>query len=84
MAKLQITRADGQVSEYEITPTLEWSFEQYAKKGFMKAMVEDQKQSDVYWLAWDAMRRAGESIKPFGEGFLDTLKKVEVLESDPL
>lgn len=84
MAKLQITRADGQVLEYEVTPTLEWSFEQYAKKGFMKAILEDQKNSDIYWLAWDAMRRAGESVKPFGEGFLDTLKKVEVLESDPL
>lgn len=84
MAKLQITRADGQVLEYEVTPTLEWSFEQYAKKGFMKAILEDQKNSDIYWLAWDAMRRSGESVKPFGEGFLDTLKKVEVLESDPL
>jgi len=84
MAKLKVTRADGQVEEYEITPLLEWSFEQYAKKGFMKAMIEDQKQSDVYWLAWDAIRRSGQSVKPFGEGFLETLKLVEVLESNPL
>jgi hypothetical protein len=84
MAKLKVTRADGQVEEYEITPLLEWSFEQYAKKGFMKAMIEDQKQSDVYWLAFDAIRRSGQTVKPFGEGFLETLKSVEVLESDPL
>ena len=84
MAKLKVTRADGQVEEYEITPLHEWSFEQYAKKGFMKAMIEDQKQSDVYWLAWDAIRRSGQSVKPFGEGFLETLKLVEVLESNPL
>lgn len=84
MAKLKVTRADGQATEYEITPLLEWSFETYAKKGFMRAMVDDQMQSHVYWLAWDAIRRSGESVKPFGEGFLETLKSVEVLESDPL
>ena len=84
MAKLKVTRADGQVNEYEITPILEWSFENYAKKGFHKALIEDQKQSDVYWLCWEAIRRSGEVVKPFGEDFLNTLKSVEVLESDPL
>ena len=84
MAKLKVTRADGQVNEYEITPILEWSFENYAKKGFHKALIEDQKQSDVYWQCWEAIRRSGEVVKPFGEDFLGTLKSVEVLESDPL
>ena len=84
MAKLKVTRADGQVNEYEITPILEWSFENFAKKGFHKALIEDQKQSDVYWLCWEAIRRSGEVVKPFGEDFLGTLKSVEVLESDPL
>jgi hypothetical protein len=84
MAKLKVTRADGQVQEFEITPILEWSFENHAKKGFHKALIEDQKQSDVYWLCWEAIRRSGEVVKPFGEGFLETLKGVEVLESDPL
>ena len=84
MAKLKVTRADGQVNEYEITPILEWSFENYAKKGFHKALIEDQRQSDVYWLCWEAIRRSGETVKPFGEDFLGTLKSVEVLESDPL
>ena len=84
MAKLKVTRADGQVQEYEITPLLEYSFEQYAKKSFHKALIVDQKQSDVYWLCWEAIRRSGETVKPFGEDFLATLKSVEVLESDPL
>ena len=76
MAKLKVTRADGQVNEYEITPILEWSFENFAKKGFHKALIEDQKQSDVYWLCWEAIRRSGEVVKPFGEDFLGTLKSV--------
>jgi hypothetical protein len=84
MAKLRVTTTDGQVNEYEITPVIEWAFEQHAKMGFHKALLTEQKQSDIYWIAWEATRRAGGNPKPFGEGFLDTLKLVEVLESDPL
>ena len=82
MAKLKITRADGSVSDHQITPSIEYAFEVYAKKGFHKALIEDQKQSDVYWLCWEAIRRSGETVKPFGEQFLESLKSVEVLESD--
>ena len=84
MAKLRVTTQDGQVNDYEITPVIEYAFEQHAKMGFHKALLTEQKQSDIYWLCWEAMRRAGTSPKPFGEGFLETLKSVEVLDSDPL
>ena len=80
MASLKITRADGSVSQHEITPAIEYAFEQYAKKGFYKAFQEDQKQSDIYWLAWECLRRAdAPDVKPFGDKFLETLKAVEVL-----
>lgn len=84
MAKLKVTRADGQVQEFEITPLLEYSFEQHMKMGFHKALIQEQRQTDVYWLCWEAIRRSGEVVKPFGEDILSTLKSVEVLESDPL
>lgn len=84
MAKLKVTRADGSVNEYEITPVIEYAFEQYAKKGFHKALIEDSMQSHVYWLCWESIRRSGEVVKPFGEAFLETIRAVEVLESDPL
>jgi hypothetical protein len=84
MAKLKVTRADGSVNEYEITPIIEYAFEQYAKKGFHRALLEDQKQSDIYWLCWESIRRSGETVPPFGEKFLELLKGVEVLDSDPL
>lgn len=84
MAKLKVTKTNGEITEYEISPLLEYSFEQYAKKGFHKALIEDQKQSDVYWLCWEAIRRSGDTVPPFGEKFLETIRGVEVLESDPL
>ena len=84
MLKLKITRVSGEEDIIKITPVIEFAFEQYAKKGFHKALLEDQKQSDIYWLVWEAVRRSGETVKPFGEDFIATLKSVEVLESDPL
>jgi len=84
MAKLKITRTDGTQTEHEITPAVEYAFEQTKGKGFHKAFRDDEKQSDIYWLAWECIRRSGETVKPFGIEFVETLKLVEVLDSDPL
>ena len=84
MARLKIPRANGDVTEHQITPRIEWAFEQYAKKGFHKAFRDDEKQSDVYWLAWECIRSSGETVKSFGPEFLDGLSKVEVLDDEPL
>ena len=84
MAKLKVTRVDGSVNEYEITPVIEYAFENYAKMGFHKAIIEHQKQSDIYWICWEAIRRSGETVKPFGEAFIETLASVDVVESTPL
>jgi hypothetical protein len=84
MAKLRVTTTDNTTTDYEITPLIEYAFEQYAKMGFHKALLQEQKQSDIYWLCWEAQRRSGVTVKPFGEQYLETLKNVEVLESDPL
>jgi hypothetical protein len=85
MAKLKVTLTDGAIHEIQVTPRLEWAFETYAKKGFKAAFItEDTRQTDLYWLAWEGLRINGHSPKPFGEGFLDQLKEVEVLGDDPL
>lgn len=83
MIKLKITRASGEVSEHAITPAIEFAFEQYAKKGFFKAFRDDEKQSDVYWLAWECLRREGVGVKPFGPEFLDSLTAVDIIGADP-
>ena len=84
MARLKITRATGEVSEHQITPRIEYAFELYAKQGFHQAFRLNERQSDVYWLAWECLRTAGETVPMFGSEFLDTLAKVEVLDDEPL
>jgi hypothetical protein len=83
MAKLVVTMTDGNVHNVEITPRLEYNFEVHAGKGFHRALMEDQKQSDIYWLAFEGLRLAGVTVRPMPE-FLDTLKAVDVVDSDPL
>jgi hypothetical protein len=84
MARLKIVRQDGSVLEGEITPAVEYAFELHTKMGFHRAFRQEEKQSDVYWLAWEITRRSGETVKPFGMDFIETLKSVSVEESDPL
>tara|TARA_R110000868_G_scaffold365544_1_gene628436 strand:- start:1879 stop:2139 length:261 start_codon:yes stop_codon:yes gene_type:complete len=85
MAKLRIVRVDGSDTTHQITPGIEIAFEAYAKKGMHKAFREDEKQTDVYWLAWECLRRSGETVKPFtSPDFIESLERVEVLDDDPL
>ena len=82
--KLKIVRTDDTVLEGEITPAVEYAFEQYAKQGFHKAFRDLELQGHVYWLAWEVTRRSGEIVPLYGMAFIETLKSVEVLDSDPL
>lgn len=82
--KLKITRTTGEVSEYKVTPSIEVAFEDHAQMGLIKALREREKNSDVYYLAWLCLQKNGEVVKPYGQGFLETLERVEVLGDDPL
>jgi hypothetical protein len=84
MARLKITRDTGVVEEYDITPAIEVEFEAYAKMGINLCFSTLQRQTDVYYLCWLAIKRSGQTVPLFGEAFLNTLKEVEVLDSDPL
>ena len=84
MAKLKITRANGDVTEHQITPRIEYAFELYAKMGFHKCFRDLERQTDVYFLAHECLKSAGVTVPMFGAEFLETLSKVEVLDDDPL
>ena len=77
--KLKISLNSGETHELKITPVIEYAFELHAKKSYSRAFIEDQKQTDVYWLAWECLRKSGITVPTFGASFMDTLAKVEVL-----
>jgi hypothetical protein len=80
MARLKIVRASGEVI-VPITPVVEYAFEKYAGQGIHKQFEMYSKNSDLYWLAHNALMRQ-EVIPPFGDDFLSTLLAVEVLEDE--
>jgi hypothetical protein len=82
MAKLKITRANGEVTEHKITPGIEFAFELKRNMGISKALREDEKQSDIYWLAWECLRRANITVPTFGIDFIDSLETVEVMDEE--
>ena len=83
MASLKITRVGGEESIHKITPAIEYAFEQHAGKGYFRAMTEDQRQSDIYWIAWKCLLSAGIEVKPWGEKFMEMLEAVEVVDDSP-
>jgi hypothetical protein len=82
MAKLKITRANGETTEHKITPGVEYAFEIKRGMGISKALREDEKQSDIYWLAWECLRRANITVPTFGIDFIDSLDTVEVMDEE--
>jgi hypothetical protein len=80
MASLKIVQTDGTTTEQRITPAIEFAFEQHHKIGFHKAFRDREQQSDLFWLAWECLRKAGVTVKPFGADFVATLESVEVVE----
>ena len=84
MAQLKIKFQDGKELSGEITPLIEYLFEQHYKIGFHKAFREQEMQSMVYWLSHEIVKRSGEPVDAKLETFIATLKNVEVLDSDPL
>jgi hypothetical protein len=85
MARLQIKLVSGEVSDHRITPSIEYAFEIWAKKGFSKAFAEDSKQEHIFYLAWECLKRSGtmNPIPTFGAGFIDLLDEVKVLDDLP-
>jgi hypothetical protein len=79
---LKITKASGEESVHEVSPAIEYAFETHYKMGFHKYFRDEEKQTGLYWLAWECLRRSGETVKPFGESFLESLRKVEIVDAD--
>jgi hypothetical protein len=80
--KVKVKTSDGQEGTYNLRPKTLVAFENKYNKGFAKLLTEEQRLEHIYFLAWAAMKDSGKVVKPFGDGFLDTLESVE-LETDP-
>ena len=82
MAKLKITRANGEVSEHRITPGVEYAFEIKYGSGISKVLRDHERQTEIYFLAHECLRRANVVVPVFGSEFIESLDIVEVLDEE--
>jgi len=76
---IKVKTNDGVEGTYSLRPRSIVAFEQKFGKGFAKLLSEDQKLEHIYFLAWNALKDGGKVVKPWGDGFLDTLDSVELV-----
>jgi hypothetical protein len=50
--------------------------------GISKVLREHERQTEIFWLAYECLRRAGAQIPLWGSEFIDTLETVEVLDEE--
>lgn len=82
--KMEVT-VNGEDYVVDITPRVVVNFERNFKCGLTKAFGPDQRMEYLYWLAWEGLKNADVTVKPF-ETFLAEVDKVNLLsgkEDDP-
>jgi len=83
--QVKITKQSGEAASYLVTPKVIVAFERAHKVGLAKALSENQKLSDIYWLGWESERTnaagSGEIVPAF-DAWLDHVQSVELVEAD--
>lgn len=82
--RVKVTKTDGVENTFTVTPTTIVAFERNFKTGLAAAFANEQKMEHLFWLGWDAERRAGNVVKPFDE-WLEGISFAQIeTESAPL
>ena len=79
-ARAKITKSDGAVASYPVTPKVIVEFERHFKVGLQAAFLNDQHMEHTFWLGWKAEHLAGVVVKPF-DSWLDEI--IDVQLEDP-
>lgn len=79
---IKVTRTDGTVDTFPVTPRVIVAFERQFKTGLANAFANEQKLEHIYWLAWEAERVSGRLVKMFDD-YLDTIASVELETISP-
>lgn len=82
MAKLKVTRANGEVSLHQISPSIEYAFELKWQAGIGKMLREHEQNTHLYWLAWECLRKDNVVVPVFGIEFMETLGNVEIVDDE--
>jgi len=80
--KIKVTIKDGKTEILDVTPATECAFEIEFKGGFFKILRDNEKQSDLYWIAHHAMKRKGLTQLAL-DAFIESLVEVDIVADSP-
>jgi hypothetical protein len=83
--QVKVTKQSGEAASYLVTPKTIVAFERAHKIGLAKALSENQKLSDIYWLGWESERSSAATtgdVVPAFDAWLDSVTSVELVEAD--
>jgi len=83
MWAIKIDLKEGKSHTLDITPAARCAFESEFKTGFIKRLREEERESDIYWLAHNLMNKKGLTQLEFGDGWLDTVIECELVVDSP-
>jgi hypothetical protein len=72
---MKITTADNE-QVVQVTPRAAINFERHFKIALSKALTDDQRMEYIYFLAYEALKATGATVKLF-DGWIDTVHNVE-------
>lgn len=80
--RLKITTKEGKSEVVDVAPATECAFEIEFKGGFYKLLRDNERQSDLYWIAHHAMKRKGLTQLAL-DAFIDSLVEVDIVTDSP-
>jgi len=74
---IRVTKKDNKEVDYELTPAAKVAFESHFKVGWRKRLIDEQRESDLWWFAHYLMTAKGEISVPLDDAFLNSYKDVD-------
>ncbi len=78
ITKIHIVKKDDKELVYELTPSAKVAFESKHQIGWRKRILDEYRDSDLWWFAWFLQKAKGETTLDFGDEYVDQYRDVYI------
>jgi hypothetical protein len=76
---IKVTKKDGKEVNYELTPAAKVAFESHFQTGWRKRLIDEFRESDLWWFAHYLMTSKGETTAALDDDFLNQYKDIDFI-----
>jgi hypothetical protein len=77
--QIKITKKDGKDLFYDLTPSAKVAFESHFQTGWRKRLIEEQKESDLWWFAHYLQMKKGDTSLEFNDAYIDQFAEIDLV-----